>query len=111
MKSINGKVLYGNDVMTIVNNAIDNNEKYKVQKKSNGFYIENDINSIKVELTLLLLDKNDNIEEKVFQMEALQKAGLTDFISNFGLTTFECTKIEYNSIGKVNKVFIRQTEI
>ena len=111
MKNINGQVLYGDDVMTIINNAIDNNEKNKVEKKSNGFYIENDINSVKVELTLLLLDEKEQIQEKVYQMESLQNAGLTGFISNFGLTTFECTNIDYNSNGKVKKIYLKQTEI
>lgn len=97
--------------MTIINNAIDNNEKKHIEKNSSGFYKENDENSIKVELTLLALDKEDNIQEVVYQMESLQNAGLDGFISNFGLTTFECTNIEYNSQGRVSKIFVKQTEI
>ena len=111
MKNINGQVLYGADVMTIINNAIDNNEKNNIEKSSSGFYKENNFNSVKVELTLLLTDKEGKIQEKVYQMESLQNAGLDGFISNFGLTTFECTNIEYNSKGRVCKIFIKQTEI
>ena len=97
--------------MTIINNAIDNNERNHVEKTQDGFYIENDLNSVKVELTLLALDKDENIQEVKYQMESLQKAGLNGFISSFGLTTFECTNIEYNLQGKISKIFVKQTEI
>ena len=43
-------------------------------------------------------------------METLEKAGLNEFISRFGLTTFECTNIEYNSQNKVSKISIKQLE-
>ena len=111
MRNTSGQVLYGADVMTIINNAIDNNEKNNIEKSNSGFYKENDANSIKVELTLLVRDKEGKTEEKVYQMESLQNAGLDGFISNFGLTTFECTNINYNSQGRVSKIFVKQTEI
>lgn len=33
------KTLYGADVLTIINKAIDNNESYNIEKDENGFYI------------------------------------------------------------------------
>ena len=33
--------MYGADVLTIINKAIDNNEENKVQKDNEGNYIEN----------------------------------------------------------------------
>ena len=107
----NGKTLYGADVLTIINKAIDNNINNKVEKDKDGFYIENDTNSIKVEITFLSKDEEENIKEVVYQMENLEKTGLSDFIASFGVTEFECNKQEYNSQGKVCKIYIRQLEI
>ena len=47
------KEIYGTDVATIVNRAVNDNENNNVKKDSNGFYIENNTNSIKVEITFL----------------------------------------------------------
>ena len=111
MININGKTLYGADVLTIINKAIDNNKNNEVEKDKDGFYIENDTNSIKVEITFLSKDEEDNINEVIYQMENLEKTGLSDFIAGFGVTEFECTKLEYNSQGKVSKIHIKQLEI
>lgn len=101
--------MYGADVLTIINKAIDNNEANKVSKDENGNYIENE-NSIKVELTLLSSDENGELKEVVYPMETLQKAGLNEFLSSFGLTSFECTNIEYNSNNRVSKISVKQLE-
>ena len=101
--------MYGADELTIMNKAIDNNEENKVQKDNEGNYIENE-NSIKVELTLLSTNEDGEEVEVVYPMETLEKAGLNEFISRFGLTTFECTNIEYNSQNKVSKISIKQLE-
>lgn len=109
LKNTNGKEMYGADIVTIINKAIDNNEENKVQKDNEGNYIENE-NSIKVELTLLSTNEDGEEVEVVYPMETLEKAGLNEFISRFGLTTFECTNIEYNSQNKVSKISIKQLE-
>lgn len=74
MNSINGKTLYGADVLSMINKAIDNNETSKIEKDENGLYIANDENSIKIELTLLSTDENGETKEVKCQMEALEKA-------------------------------------
>lgn len=106
-----GKSMYGADVLTIINKAIDNNESYSINKDKNGFYIEDNIYSINVELILLSKNEEEKIEEKVYKMETLEKAGLSGFISSFSLTPFECSKIEYNTNKRVSKIVIRQLEI
>lgn len=101
--------MYGADVLTIINKAIDNNKSNKVQKDNDGNYIE-DENSIKVELTLLSTNEDGEEVEVIYPMETLEKAGLNEFISRFGLTSFECTNIEYNSQNKVSKIYVKQLE-
>lgn len=111
MKNTNGKTLYGADVLTIINKAIDNNEFNNVKKTDDGLYIENDDTSIKVTIILLKTNDKEEITEVVYDMEKLEKAGLDKFVSSFGITDFECTDLKYNSTGKVSKIFVKQIEI
>ena len=110
LKNTNGKEMYGADIVTIINKAIDNNEENNISKDENGNYIENE-KSVKVELTLLSTDEDSKTIEVVYPMETLEKAGLNEFITNFGLTLFECTNIEYNSENRVSKIFVKQLEL
>lgn len=105
------KIMYGADVLTIINKAIDNNTEYEIKKDEEGFYIEDNEHSLKVELVLLSKNNEGKIEEKTHQMETLEKVGLNGFISNFGLTSFECSNIEYNNLKRVSKITVKQLEI
>ncbi len=105
------KTMYGADVLTIINKAIDLNTTNDIQKDDDGFYIEDDNLSLKVELILLSTNDNGEVQELTYQMETLEKAGLDKFISSFGLVSFECTNIEYNSVGRACKIIIKQLEV
>lgn len=100
------KTVMGTDVATIINKAINSNERNGIQKDDKGFFIENDTNSIKVELIMLSED-----ETKTYQMETLQKVGLNGFIKNFNLINFRCSKIEYHEVTKqISKIIFEQIE-
>ena len=73
--------------------------------------IENEENSLKVDIILLSKDKEENIIEVKHPMENLEKAGLDGFISAFSLTNFKCENIEYNKIGRISKITLKQLEI
>lgn len=109
-----GKDLYGIDVVTIINKATDNNKKYNIPKNEKGMYIEDNENSIKVELNLIA-DVDSKTNENIMvtkQMEDLQKAGVEGFITNFNLTTFQCKEITYHKkTGKVSKIIVEQVEL
>lgn len=101
-----GKELLGTDVTTAINKALDSNERNEIPKDEKGFYIENDTNSIKVEIVMYNED-----EPKVYQMEAIQKVGITGFINNFNLIDFICSKIEYHEKTKmVRKIVFEQVK-
>jgi len=106
-----GKTIYGADVLTIINKALDNNKTLEVQKDDKNLYIENEETSVKVDITLLSTDSEEKIVEVTYPMENLKKADLNKFVASFGLTTFECTNIEYNSKNRVKKVYIKQLEL
>lgn len=100
------KEVFGTDVTSVINRAIDDNQKRQVPKDEKGFYIENDTDSIKVELIML---NGDNKE--TYQMETLNKVGLNGFIKNFNLIKFKCSKIEYhNKTRLISKIVFEQIE-
>lgn len=105
------KTLYGADVLTIINKAIDNNEENNIQRDQEGYFVEDDNYSIKVDLILLSTDKEENIKETIHPMEKLEKVGLDGFISSFSITRFEFTDIKYNSNGRISKITLKQMEI
>lgn len=68
------KELYGADVLSTINKAIDNNNIHNVERNNQGQYIEDDNYSVKLELILLSKDKEGNIKEVIYPMETLEKA-------------------------------------
>ena len=83
----------GTDLATLINKAIDNNEKNAVEKDEKGIYLNNEENSINIEVKFLELDK-------VIPMESINKQDVVQFVENFGTMTFKCTKIEYHEKTK-----------
>ena len=84
------KELNGNNLATIINKALDTNEKNKIEKDDNGFYIENNENSIKIEIKF-------KQSEHVFQMEMIYLNDISEFIRLYGQAIFKCVKIEYHN--------------
>ena len=95
------KKIYGTELTTVINKAVDNNEKNNIQKDTKGFYIQNDTNSIKLEIKI-----TDN--EKIYQMETIYGGGMTEFVTYYNSIYFECTKLSYNSEGRVNYMLFEQ---
>ena len=93
-KYLNEEV-YGTDLATIINRAIDNNEKNEVQKNNKAIYINNDTNSINIEIKML-----DN--DTIYQMENIYNKGIQNFVNYYGNIKFKCLDIKYHS--STNKV-------
>lgn len=90
---------YGSEIGSIINNAINNNEKNEIEKDENGFYIDDDKYCIKI-----LIQLKSEEELKNYEMENLEKLGIDRFVKNFNLEQFECSEITYNSVGRINKM-------
>ena len=98
------KTVYGTDVTSIIGKAVDENEKNNIQKNEKGHYIENDENSIKIEIKMLS-------NGKTYPMEEFYNNDITRFVQNFNLIKFKCTNIEYHkNTGKVKKLICEETE-
>lgn len=93
------KELSGIDVATIVNRAVNDNETNNIKKDSKGFYIDNQADSIKVEVKI-----TDN--DTIYSMETLYNGGMANFVKYYGNIDFECTKIDYHSKTKKIKYML-----
>ena len=47
-ESYYGQEIYGSDIATIINKAVDNNEKNEVEKDKNNVYLEDNEKSVKI---------------------------------------------------------------
>lgn len=100
------KQVFGTEVVSIINKATNYNLKNEIEQDEKGFFIENQTNSITVEIKLL-----SEGELKTYPMEAIQKAGTEGFVQNFNLILFKCTNIEYHEQTKrVSKMIFEQIE-
>lgn len=76
----------GTDLATLINKTINKNESNEVQKE-NGTYIENDTNSIIIEIKFI-------DSENTIRMESIYKNEVSKFIELYGSSKFKCTKVE-----------------
>lgn len=102
-KYLNKEIL-GTEVATLISKVIDQNEKNNVQKDEKGYYIENNENSIKIDLKMTTLDKT-------YPMEEIYNNQITNFVQNFNQIKFKCTKIEYHKdTKKISKMVFEELE-
>ena len=102
--------IYGTDVITLINKATSSNEINKISKDEKGLYIDNNQNSIKIDIVMITNEEKN--ETTVYKMEAISKVGITEFIKNFNTATFRCTKREYhNQTGNIKYIEITQQDI
>ena len=94
-ESFYNQQVLGTDVISIINKAVDSNEKNSVGKDEKGNYIENNENSIKIDIKFKELDQ-------IITMERINEVGMQQFWQNYGALNFKCTKIEYHK--KTNNV-------
>ena len=69
------KEVTGIELTSCINKAIDNNEKNKVSKDANGFYLQNDKNSISIDIKITDLE-----EEKILKMEQFYQNNMVTFL-------------------------------
>ena len=97
------KEIKGNDLTSVINKAVNNNEKNKINKDTNGFYIPNDENSISVEIKITDLEKDE-----IIKMEQFYQNNMLKFLNYYDNIKFECTDIKYNTQKKVNYLLFEQ---
>lgn len=89
----------GIDLVTVMNRAIDNNERNEVEKNRKGIYQDNESNSISIEIKI-----TDN--DTIYQMETFQKNGMQNFLTYYSNIKFKCTNIKYHQTTKKVKYML-----
>lgn len=92
----------GTEIASILNKAVNNNEQNNVHKDEQGIYIENNENSIKIDIYI-----KDN--DTTYSMEKIYNMGVEKFINSFSLETFKITETQYhNKTGKIKYIKLEQ---
>lgn len=95
-----GQEFTGQDLATIINKVMDTNRQNEILKDEKGNYIDNDKNSIKMDITFTDVEVTHNIE-------LIDKAGIANFVQNYRQIIFKCNKIQYHkSTGKIKYIRI-----
>lgn len=98
------KEIYGLDVATLINKATDENTKNRIKKDDNGIFIQNEKDSIEIEIYI-----QDN--ETTYKMEQFYNSGTEKFVQYYGNIKFKCSKIEYHKeTGKIKYMFFEQLQ-
>lgn len=96
------KEIEGTQIATILNKAVNNNEQNNIEKDEKQNYIENEENSIKIDIYI-----KDN--DTTYSMETIYNMGVEKFINSFSLETFKIAKMEYHEqTKKIKYILIEQ---
>lgn len=96
------KEVYGLEVATIINKIVDKNTKNNIEKDDNRLFVQNDTNSIELEIYMV-----DN--ETTYKMETIYNGGTDKFVQYYGNIKFKCSRIEYHkSTGKIKYILFEQ---
>lgn len=99
--------IYGTEVITLINKAIDDNQKNKVQTDETGKYIDNETNSIIIDVVMITNEEKN--QTTTYRMETINKVGIGEFIANFNTAKFKITNIQYHKqTGKIKHITIEQ---
>lgn len=99
--------IYGTEVITLINKAIDHNQKNNVQTDETGKYIDNKTNSIIIDV--MMITNEEKNQTTTYRMETINKVGIGEFIANFNTAKFKITNIQYHKqTGKIKYIEITQ---
>ena len=99
------KEIYGLDLATIINKVMDKNIKNEIPKDNQNMFIENETNSIKMEIYM-----TDN--EETYRAETFYNNGIEQFMEFYRDIKFKCSKIEYHEkTGKIKYLYFEQIPI
>lgn len=101
-ESYDGKEIFGTDLATLINKAVDDNTKNKIEKEDTGLYEDNGKDSVRIDI--LFTDDNE-----VHSMEEIYNSGTDTFMQYYNQIKFKCTKIEYHqNNGRVSYLYFEQ---
>ena len=90
------KEIEGNELATLINKIENKNENNLVARNENGFFIENETNSVVINIKFKQSDS-------IFRGEKISKNGITNFVKLYSVAKFRCTNLEYHKNSKYIK--------
>ena len=94
----------GSTLVSLMNRAINQNEKNNIEKNNDGEYIENDEDSLKIYIKFVDRDT-------IFSFEKINSLGMDQFASNFSASLFRCYKIDHHeSTDLVSRMYFEEVE-
>lgn len=94
--------IFGSDLASVINRAINDNNKNNVEKDEKGIYIANNTNSIKIQVKI-----TDN--DTTYDMETFYNNGMDNFIKYYNQIKFKCTNVEYHeATNKIKYMLFEQ---
>lgn len=89
------KEVTGTEITTLINKAIDQNKQNEIQKDNKGKYIENNENSLNIDIKFI-----DN--DVTYNMEKIFDSGIENFLTYYRNIDFKCNEVQYHE--KNNKI-------
>lgn len=99
----NKEGLNGLDITTIINKAVNNNERNNVVKDEKGLYIDNNTDSVIIEIKMI-------IDGEIYRMEQINQLGIDEFTEYFAEVVFNCNEVKYHEeTGKISYMLFEAT--
>lgn len=96
------KEILGSELTTIINKAVDTNEKNEVRKDNKGKYIDNGTNSINIDIKFI----DDDV---IYNIEKIYQSGTDTFLYYYRDINFKCSDVQYHTAtGKVKYMQFEQ---
>ena len=96
--------IYGTELVTLINKAIDNNKKINVSQDKDGFYVDNGKDSIIITIKLAGTDK-------IIEMEKIFALGTGRFIDLYNSEIFVSESVTYHEeTGRIATITFKQVE-
>ena len=101
-ESYNEQEIYGTDLATLINKATDTNIQNHIEKNDEGLYIDNQTNSIRMDIKF-------TDDDTVHSMEEIYNGGTNIFVQYYNQIKFKCMEIKYHDkTGKVSYMYFEQ---
>ena len=96
------KEILGSELTTLINKAVDYNKQNEVSKDNKGQYIDNENNSLNIDIKFL-----DN--DSTYNMQKIYSGGMDTFYSYYKDIKFKCNEVQYHkTTNKVKYMLFEQ---
>lgn len=101
------KEILGSELATVVNKAMDANNKNEIEKDEQGKYKDNENNSINIDVKFI--ENKDKKKYLTYGMETIYNVGTGNLLNVYRDSIFKCNEVQYHkSTGKIKYMLFEQ---